>query len=92
MELGVPPVAWKRRSGNESDRCGGDACIRDRRIPVWGLVAYRRLGATDEFILQAYPMLTQADLDAAWAYYAENKDEIDRAIQENQEGEEGFVE
>ena len=21
--------------------CGGDACIRDSRITVWGLVAYR---------------------------------------------------
>ena len=26
------------------DRCGGDACIRDLRIPVWAVVNYQRLG------------------------------------------------
>ena len=35
------------------DRCGGDECIRDTRITVWGLVAYRRLGMSDDQILQA---------------------------------------
>ena len=32
------------------DRCGGDACVRDIRMPVWALVNYRRLGASDERI------------------------------------------
>src|SRR5205823_922299 len=27
--------------------CGGDACIRGHRIPVWVLVGYRRLGLPD---------------------------------------------
>jgi uncharacterized protein (DUF433 family) len=83
----TPTTSWISK---KADRCGGAACIRDRRIPVWGLVAYRQQGATDEFILQSYQTLTQADLDAAWAYYADNKDEIDRAIRENQQGEEGM--
>ena len=74
------------------DRCGGDACIRETRIPVWVLVNYRRLGASDADILQAYPGLTPADLEAAWEYAAANREEIDRAIRENEEGEEGFVE
>ena len=74
------------------DRCGGDACIRETRIPVWVLVGYRRLGASDAEILQAYPSLTPADLEAAWGYAAANREEIDRAIRENEEGEEGFVE
>jgi uncharacterized protein (DUF433 family) len=74
------------------DRCGGDACVRDSRLPVWVLVGYRRLGAPDAEILQAYPSLTHADLEAAWAYAATNVAEIDRAIRENEEGEEGFVE
>jgi len=30
----------------KSNRCGGDACVRDTRITVWGLVAYHRLGET----------------------------------------------
>jgi uncharacterized protein (DUF433 family) len=74
------------------DRCGGDACIRETRIPVWVLVDYRRLGATDADILRAYPSLSPADLQAAWEYAAANAEEIDRAIRENDEGEEGFVE
>ena len=73
------------------DRCGGDACIRERRIPVWVLVGYRRLGMTDADILRAYPTLTQDDLEAAWAYAAANAEEIDEAIRANEEGEEGLV-
>jgi uncharacterized protein (DUF433 family) len=74
------------------DRCGGDACVRDTRIPVWGLVSYRRLGASDAEILRSYPSLTPADLEAAWEYAAANPAEIDEAIRENEAGEEGFVE
>jgi uncharacterized protein (DUF433 family) len=72
--------------------CGGDACIRGHRIPVWGLVNSRRLGADDADILRAYPVLTAIDLEAAWEYAAAHPQEIDRAIHENEEGEEGFVE
>jgi uncharacterized protein (DUF433 family) len=72
--------------------CGGNACIRDHRIPVWGLVAYRRLGTPDAEILRAYPSLTQADLEVAWEYAAAHLEEIDTAIRENEAGEEGFVE
>jgi uncharacterized protein (DUF433 family) len=74
------------------DRCGGDACIRETRIPVWVLVGYRRLGASDADILRAYPSLQPPDLEAAWAYAAANPEEIDQAIRENEEGEEGIVE
>ena len=76
----------------QPDRCGGDACVRDFRIPVWVLVNYRRLGVGDKEILRAYPSLTSGDLDAAFVYAAANAEEIDRAIRENEAGEEGFVE
>jgi uncharacterized protein (DUF433 family) len=74
------------------DRCGGDACIRDIRIPVWVLAEYRRMGASDADLLQWYPDLTPADLEAAWEYTTANSEEIDRAIRENDEGEEAFAE
>ena len=64
---------------------GGDACIRNTRHTVWGLVEWRRLGLADERIRQHHPDLTQADLDAAWAYYEQHKDEIDEAIRANEE-------
>src|SRR5215471_15535336 len=73
------------------DRCGGDACVRDSRIPVWGEVCYRRLGASDAEILQAYPSLTATDLVVAFEYADAHREEIDQAIRENEEGEEGFV-
>ena len=76
----------------ERDRCGGDACIRDSRIPVWVIVNYRQLGGSDGDLFRDYPSLTAADLEAAWAYYAANREEIDRAIRENEEGEAGIVE
>jgi uncharacterized protein (DUF433 family) len=74
------------------DRCGGDACVRDTRITVWGLVAYRRLGLSDEQIVRAVQGLTPADLAAAWDYALSSAEELDEAIRDNEAGEEGFVE
>jgi uncharacterized protein (DUF433 family) len=71
------------------DVCGGDACIRGHRIPVWVLVGYQRMGAANADILRYYPQLTEADLAAAWEYATAHADEIDRAIAENEAGEEG---
>jgi uncharacterized protein (DUF433 family) len=86
----MPPTttSWVSK---KSDRCGGEACVRDLRIPVWAVVNYRRLGASDPEILQAYPSLRPADLEAAWDYAAAHPDEIDQAIRRNEQGEEGFV-
>jgi uncharacterized protein (DUF433 family) len=65
--------------------CGGDACIRKTRHNVWGLVEWRKLGLTDEQILQRLQGLTQADLDAAWIYYESHREEIDQTIRLNEE-------
>jgi type III restriction enzyme len=65
--------------------CGGDACIRDTRITVWGLVEWRQLGLSDEEVLQRVPGLTPADLEAAWEYYGRNREEIEQAIRDNDE-------
>jgi uncharacterized protein (DUF433 family) len=82
-------TAWISK---KPDRCGGEACIRDSRIPVWVLVNYRRLGGSDAELLHDYPSLTPADLEAAWSYAAVHADEIDHAIRQNEEGEDGLVE
>jgi uncharacterized protein (DUF433 family) len=74
------------------DRCGGDACVRDTRITVWGLVAYRRLGMSDSEIVHAVQGLTLADLEAAWEYTAAHAEEIDEALRANEQGEAGLVE
>jgi uncharacterized protein (DUF433 family) len=64
--------------------CGGVARIAGTRIPVWTLVGYKLLGATDLTLLQAYPTLTAEDLSHAWSYYREHKGEIDQQIAENE--------
>ena len=63
---------------------GGDACIAGTRIPVWDLVEYRRMGASDLKILEAYPQLTATDLYHAWSYADAFPDEINAAIETNQ--------
>ncbi len=60
--------------------CGGEACVRETRIPVWLLVLKRELGEPDVRVLGSYPGLTTEDLDAAWEYYGENPLEIQRSI------------
>jgi uncharacterized protein (DUF433 family) len=60
--------------------CGGQACIRNTRIPVWILVLNRKFGQLDAVVLESYPSLTQADLDSAWDYYRENPLEIEQSI------------
>lgn len=50
------------------------------RIPVWTLVAYRKLGAPDEELLANYPGLTTTDLGVAWDYYEQNREQVDREI------------
>lgn len=65
--------------------CGGCACVRTTRIPVWSLVAWRREKVSDEQLLEMFPTLNQADLNAAWAYADSYRDEIEKEIQENED-------
>lgn len=60
--------------------CGGNARIRNTRIPVWTLVSFRKLGASDSEILESYPGLIQQDLEAAWSYYELHQAEVEKAI------------
>jgi uncharacterized protein (DUF433 family) len=63
---------------------GGDACIRGTRIPVWELIEYRQMGASNSKILEAYPQLTELDLQAAWDYNHSFPEEIAAAIAANE--------
>jgi uncharacterized protein (DUF433 family) len=69
----------------EPERCGGDACVRETRIPVWVLAQWRRLGKSDSWLLTNYPTLLAADLEAAWEYAAGHPEEIDDAVRRNAE-------
>ena len=65
---------------------GGEARIVRTRIPVWTLENYRRLGWSEALILDNYPTLRAVDLVNAWAYADAHRDEIERAIRENETG------
>ena len=66
--------------------CGGDACIRDTRIPVWSVVQAQRLGASAQALLTHFVTpLSLADLQAALEYYDEHTEEIDTEIGLNEE-------
>jgi uncharacterized protein (DUF433 family) len=76
----IEPVI--RRTANV---CGGSACIRSTRIPVWTLVVWRNQGVSDPRLLEMYPTLTQEDLNAAWQYQSSHRDEIDEDIKSNED-------
>jgi uncharacterized protein (DUF433 family) len=76
------PTSWIQKTPGV---CGGDACVRNTRITVYGLVNYKKLGFNDSAILHAIQGLTHDDLLAAWDYDAHNPSEIAEAIRLNEE-------
>jgi uncharacterized protein (DUF433 family) len=62
---------------------GGAACIVRTRIPIWTLVQFRQMGATDAELLHNYPTLTAQDIANAWAYYDAHRQEVEQVIAEN---------
>jgi uncharacterized protein (DUF433 family) len=66
--------------------CGGRACVRNTRITVWGLVNSRRLGASDDQILHNIMGIAPEDLEAAWDYFKQHPDEIEKDIRDNEAG------
>jgi uncharacterized protein (DUF433 family) len=69
---------------SRADLCGGEPCIVRTRIPVWLLEQCRRLGATEQDLLAAYPNLRAEDLVNARAYARSHAAEIDLQIRENE--------
>jgi uncharacterized protein (DUF433 family) len=68
------------------DVCGGEPCIIRTRIPVWVLEQTRRLGGSEADLLRGYPALRAEDLVNAWTFVRAHRDEIERQIEENEEG------
>lgn len=64
---------------------GGDARIRDTRVPVWLLVAHKKWGQNDAEILAQYPGLNAADLLAAWDFYTANTERIEAERRANED-------
>ena len=60
--------------------CGGEACISRTRIPVRA----RQVGLNEAETLRSYPTLRAEDLANAWSYHRGHREEIERAIAENE--------
>jgi uncharacterized protein (DUF433 family) len=62
---------WRQRISINPAVCHGRACIRGTGIMVSVVIDNVAAGVTRDDILQAYPALHPADIDAALAYAAE---------------------
>ena len=64
-------VRWQDRIVIAPDLHHGDPCIKGTRIPVAVIVGSLADGMASEEIREAYPQLTDEDIQAALAYAAE---------------------
>jgi uncharacterized protein (DUF433 family) len=64
-------VRWQDRVVIEPDLHHGDPCIKGTRIPVAMIVGSLADGMTPKEIQEAYPQLTDEDIQAALAYAAD---------------------
>ena len=64
-------IAWQDRIVIAQDLHHGEPCIRGTRIPVATIVGSLADGLTHDEIRQAYPQLTDEDIQATLAYAAE---------------------
>ncbi len=66
--------------------CGGQPRIAGTRLKVQHVaLEYERLGWTPDQICQAHPGITLAQVHAALSYYFDHKEEIDKAIREDED-------
>ena len=66
--------------------CGGEPVIADTRISVRLVVELENAGKNVDEIVAMYPHITHAQVHDALSYYYDNKEEIDRFVEENTEG------
>ena len=62
---------WQQRVTVDPQICHGKACIRGTRVLVSSILDNLVARASRDEILHSYPVLTDADIDAALAYAAE---------------------
>lgn len=65
--------------------CGGEPVIIGTRISVRLIVELENSGKSVDETVAMYPHITHAQVHDALSYYYDNKEEIDRIIEENTE-------
>ncbi|HEY7062004.1 MAG TPA: DUF433 domain-containing protein [Chloroflexota bacterium] len=64
---------------------GGEPTVKGTRVPVRAIVLFLRYNGDLAHIFEAFPRLTQTDVDQALAFYQANQAEIERHIRENED-------
>jgi uncharacterized protein (DUF433 family) len=67
----VKPMNWENHIGVDPNICHGKACIKGTRIPVSVILDNLAAGETRDKILENYPSLHNADIDACLGYAAQ---------------------
>jgi uncharacterized protein (DUF433 family) len=81
--MAAPKAAPYPHIVRNPDILAGEPTIRGTRIAVRTLVVASRYMPTTEELRGAYPHLTQAEIEEAFAFYHDYRAEIDRYIAEN---------
>src|SRR5262249_61416502 len=80
-----PPPVDRVRIVSTPGICGGRPRIDGHRITVEDVaIWHERMGLDPDEIVSAHPSITLSDVHAALAYYYENRQQIDAAIQEGE--------
>jgi uncharacterized protein (DUF433 family) len=66
----IGPMRLPERIAVDPDIMMGKPCVRGTRIPVYLLLQKLAAGESAEALLEAYPQLRRADLQAVWEYAA----------------------
>jgi uncharacterized protein (DUF433 family) len=64
-------AAWQDFFESKPNVCGGEVCAVGTRIPVTVILDSLAEGSSKEEIIQSYPSLKPAHIDAALSYAAE---------------------
>ena len=63
--------------------CSGSPIIKGTRTPVRSIIGYSNMGLTPEEILATLPYLKLSEIYDALSFYYDNKELIDKEIEEN---------
>lgn len=64
---------WRTRITIEPGKRGGRPCIRGMRITVADVLSYLASGMTATEVLEDFPYLTKQDIEACFAFAAEQE-------------------
>jgi uncharacterized protein (DUF433 family) len=69
-------TSYRQRITIEPGKCSGYPCIRGLRITVYDVLSYLAAGMTAAEILEDFPMLTQADIQACLSDAADRERQL----------------